>query len=134
MMTQTSIPVHYSPKRSMLVIMRIVMNRFLCPEQVYACSISSSLKESTSALYTEADCFFVINPCVYAVKCRIFNAFSGVALTSAIHSMTILSDQNRYPHLKPLRNQGFQRFYALFFQSVFYRYTRAFQSVKQDLN
>ena len=39
MMTQTSIPVHYSPKRSMLVIMRIVMNRFLCPEQVYACSI-----------------------------------------------------------------------------------------------
>ena len=38
MMTQTSIPVHYSPKRSMLVIMRIVMNRFLCPEQVYACS------------------------------------------------------------------------------------------------
>ena len=38
----------------------------------------------------------------------------------------ILSDQNRYTHLKPLRNQGFQRFYALFFQSVFYRYTRAF--------
>ena len=46
----------------------------------------------------------------------------------------ILSDQNRYTHLKPLRNQGFQRFYALFFQSVFYRYTRAFQSVRQDLN
>ena len=38
----------------------------------------------------------------------------------------ILSDQNRCTHLKPLRNQGFQRFYALFFQSVFYRYTRAF--------
>ena len=33
-------------------------------------------------------------------------------------SATILSDQNRYTHLKPLRNQGFQRFYALFFQSV----------------
>ena len=27
----------------------------------------------------------------------------------------ILSGQNRYAHLKPLRNQGFQRFYALFF-------------------
>ena len=40
----------------------------------------------------------------------------------------------RYTHLKPLRNQGFQRFYALFFQSVFYRYTRAIQSVRQDLN
>ena len=39
-------------------------------------------------------------------------------------SATILSDQNRYTHLKPLRNQGFQRFYALFFQSVFYRYTK----------
>ena len=37
----------------------------------------------------------------------------------------ILSDQNRCTHLKPLRNQGFQRFYALFFQSVFYRYARA---------
>ena len=49
-------------------------------------------------------------------------------------SATILSDQNRYTHLKPLRNQGFQRFYALFFQSVFYRYARAFQSVRQDLN
>ena len=49
-------------------------------------------------------------------------------------SATILSDQNRYTHLKPLSNQGFQRFYALFFQSVFYRYTRAFQSVRQDLN
>ena len=36
----------------------------------------------------------------------------------------MLSDQNRYTHLKPLRNQGFQRFYALFFQSVFYRYTK----------
>ena len=47
---------------------------------------------------------------------------------------TILSDQNRYTHLKPLRNQGFQRFYALFFQSVFYRYTRAFKSVRKDLN
>ena len=46
----------------------------------------------------------------------------------------ILSDQNRYTHLKPLRNQGFQRFYALFFQSVFYRYTRAFKSVRKDLN
>jgi len=45
-----------------------------------------------------------------------------------------LSDQNRYTHLKPLRNQGFQRFCALFFQSVIYRYTRAFQSVRQDLN
>ena len=51
-----------------------------------------------------------------------------------IATRTILSDQNRYTHLKPLRNQGFQRFYALFFQSVFYRYTRAFQSVRQDLN
>ena len=49
-------------------------------------------------------------------------------------SATILSDQNRYTHLKPLRNQGFQRFYALFFQSVFYRYTRAFKSVRKDLN
>ena len=46
----------------------------------------------------------------------------------------MLSDQNRYTHLKPLRNQGFQRFYALFFQSVFYRYTRAFKSVRKDLN
>ena len=46
----------------------------------------------------------------------------------------ILSDQSRCTHLKPLRNQGFQRFYALFFQSVIYRYTRAFQSVRQDLN
>ena len=45
-----------------------------------------------------------------------------------------MSDQNRYTHLKPLRNQGFQRFYALFFQSVFYRYTRAFKSVRKDLN
>ena len=49
-------------------------------------------------------------------------------------SATILSDQNRYTHLKPLRNQGFRRFYALFFQSVFYRYTRAFKSVRKDLN
>ncbi len=47
---------------------------------------------------------------------------------------TMLSDQNGYTHLKPLRNQGFQRFYALFFQSVIYRYTRAIQSVRQDLN
>ena len=31
---------------------------------------------------TEADCFFVINPCVYAVKCRIFNVFLSVAHTS----------------------------------------------------
>ena len=46
----------------------------------------------------------------------------------------ILSDQNRCTHLKPLRNQGFQHFYALFFQSVFHRYTRAFQSVRKDLN
>ena len=30
----------------MLVIMRIVVNRFLCPEQVYACSVSSSKKSS----------------------------------------------------------------------------------------
>ena len=52
-------------------------------------------------------------------------------ITALFH---ILSDQNRYTHLKPLRNQGFQRFYVLFFQSVFYRYTRAFQSVRQDLN
>ena len=51
-----------------------------------------------------------------------------------IATRTILSDQNRYTHLKPLRNQGFQRFYALFFQSVFYRYTRAFKSVRKDLN
>ena len=47
---------------------------------------------------------------------------------------TILSDQNGYTHLKPLRNQGFQRFYTLFFQSAFYRYTRAIQSARQDLN
>ena len=47
---------------------------------------------------------------------------------------TMLSDQNGYTHLKPLRNQEFQRFYALFFQSVIYRYTRAIQSVRQDLN
>ena len=32
---------------------------------------------------------------------------------------TILSDQNRYTHLKPLRNQGFQRFYVLFFKACF---------------
>ena len=34
-----------------------------------------------------------------------------------LHS--ILSDQNGYTHLKPLRNQGFQRFYALFFKACF---------------
>ena len=34
-------------------------------------------------------------------------------------SATILSDQNRCTHLKPLRNQGFQRFYALFFKACF---------------
>ena len=39
-----------------------------------------------------------------------------------------------YTHPKPLRNQGFRRFYPLFFQSVFYRYTRAFKSVRKDLN
>ena len=60
--------------------------------------------------------------------------FAGVAHTSVSRFRTILSDQNRYTHLKPLRNQGFQRFYALFFQSVFYRYTRVIQSVRQDLN
>ena len=53
---------------------------------------------------------------------------------SIVLSYDILSDQNRYTHLKPLRNQGFQRFYTLFFQSVFYRYTRAFKSVRKDLN
>ena len=53
---------------------------------------------------------------------------------SIVLSYDILSDQNRYTHLKPLRNQGFQRFYVLFFQSVFYRYTRAFKSVRKDLN
>ena len=47
---------------------------------------------------------------------------------------TILSDQNRYTHLKPLRNQGFHRFYGSFFQSVFYRYTKPIKSVRQDLN
>ena len=36
-----------------------------------------------------------------------------------IATRTILSGQNRYTHLKPLRNQGFQRFYALFFQACF---------------
>ena len=46
----------------------------------------------------------------------------------------IKSDQNRYTHPKPLRNQGFRRFYTPFFQSVFYRYTRAFRSVRKDLN
>ena len=46
----------------------------------------------------------------------------------------IKSDQNRYTHPKPLRNQGFRRFYTPFFQSVFYRYTRAFKSVRKDLN
>ncbi len=56
------------------------------------------------------------------------------AVGSSPASATILSDQNGYTHLKPLRNQGFQRFYALFFQSVIYRYTRAIQSVRQDLN
>ena len=42
----------------------------------------------------------------------------------------ILSDQNRYTHLKPLRNQGFQRFYALFFQSVFYSYGHSLANIK----
>ena len=60
--------------------------------------------------------------------------FSYFQHVSKLVTHDILSDQNRYTHLKPLRNQGFQRFYALFFQSVFYRYTRAFQSVRQDLN
>ena len=60
--------------------------------------------------------------------------FSYFQRVSKLVTHDILSDQNRYTHLKPLRNQGFQRFYALFFQSVFYRYTRAFQSVRQDLN
>lgn len=58
----------------------------------------------------------------------------GFSQISQLVLHSILSDQNRYTHLKPLRNQGFQRFYALFFQSVFYRYTRAIQSVRQDLN
>ena len=52
-------------------------------------------------------------------------AHNPEAVGSSPASATILSDQNRYTHLKPLRNQGFQRFYALFFQSVFYRYARA---------
>ena len=49
-MTRTSIPVHYSPKRSMLVIMRIVMNRFLCPERVYAYSIQNYYPLQTRTL------------------------------------------------------------------------------------
>ena len=61
-------------------------------------------------------------------------AHNPEAVGSSPASATILSDQNRYTHLKPLRNQGFQRFYALFFHSVFYRCTRAIQSVRQDLN
>ena len=60
--------------------------------------------------------------------------FSYFQHASKLVTHHILSDQNRYTHLKPLRNQGFQRFYALFFQSVFYRYTRAFKSVRKDLN
>ena len=56
------------------------------------------------------------------------------AAGSSPASATIKSDQNRYTHPKPLRNQGFRRFYTLFFQSVFYRYTRAFKSVRKDLN
>ena len=60
--------------------------------------------------------------------------FSYFQHASKLVTHHISSDQNRYTHLKPLRNQGFQRFYALFFQSVFYRYARAFQSVRQDLN
>ena len=61
-------------------------------------------------------------------------AHNPEAVGSSPASATILSDQNRYTHLKPLRNQGFQRFYALFFQSVFYRYIRTFQGARQDLN
>ena len=51
-----------------------------------------------------------------------------------IATRTIKSDQNRYTHPKPLISQGFRRFYTPFFQSVFYRYTRAFRSVRKDLN
>ena len=47
---------------------------------------------------------------------------------------TMLSDQNGYTHLKPLRNQGFHRFYSSFFQSVFYRCTKPIKSIRQDLN
>ena len=51
-------------------------------------------------------------------------ALSQFSEISFLVQLAILSDQNRYTHLKPLRNQGFQRFYVLFFQSVFYRYTK----------
>ena len=34
-------------------------------------------------------------------------------------SATIKSDQNRYTHPKPLRNQGFRRFYTPFFKACF---------------
>ena len=43
---------------------------------------------------------------------------------------TMLSDQNRYTHLKPLRNQGFQPFLPPFFQCSFYRYISLFEMVR----
>ena len=60
--------------------------------------------------------------------------FSYFQHVSKLVTHHILSDQNRYTHLKPLRNQGFHRFYGSFFQSVFYRYTKPIKSVRQDLN
>lgn len=60
--------------------------------------------------------------------------FSYFQHVSKLVTHHIKSDQNRYTHPKPLRNQGFRRFYTPFFQSVFYRYTRAFKSVRKDLN
>ena len=67
----------------------------------------------------------------YALKLRNIKGRSGFSLFEPCHftihspqNRFFESDQNRYTHLKPLRNQGFQRFYALFFQSVFYRYTK----------
>ena len=60
--------------------------------------------------------------------------FSYFQRVSKLVTHDILSDQNRYTHLKPLRNQGFHRFYGSFFQSVFYRYTKPIKSVRQDLN
>ena len=56
--------------------------------------------------------------------------FSYFQHVSKLVTHHILSDQNRYTHLKPLRNQGFHRFYGSFFQSVFDRYTKPIGPVK----
>ena len=74
----------------------------------------------------------VAHPGVAQLVARMVRDHEAVGSNPA--TRTILSDQNGYTHLKPLRNQGFQRFYALFFQSAFYRYTKPIKSVRQDLN